>query len=58
VAPGADETLSPLLTCLPLALVGFHLTRLSGKKSYNFASEQARDEHYDTIHRVSVGEPA
>lgn len=58
VAAGADESLSPLLTCLPLALIGFHLTRLTGKKSYNFPSEQAKDEHYDTIHRVVIGEPA
>lgn len=58
LTPGASEHLSPLLTCLPLSLVGFHLARLSGKKSYNFPSEAARSEHYDTIHRVSIGEPA
>lgn len=58
VAHGAEEFLSPLLTCLPLALIGFHLTRLAGKKSYNFPSDEARDEHYDTIHRAAVGEPA
>jgi sugar/nucleoside kinase (ribokinase family)/fructoselysine-6-P-deglycase FrlB-like protein len=58
VAPGTDEPLSPLLTCLPLALIGFHLARLSGKKSYNFASPAAREEHYATIHRATVGEPA
>jgi sugar/nucleoside kinase (ribokinase family)/fructoselysine-6-P-deglycase FrlB-like protein len=58
IAPGADEALSPLLTCLPLAVIGFHLARLAGKKSYNFASDEARDEHYDTIHRATIGEPA
>jgi len=58
VADGAEEPLSPLLTCLPLALIGFHLARLTGKRSYNFPSDEARDEHYNTIHRATVGEPA
>jgi sugar/nucleoside kinase (ribokinase family)/fructoselysine-6-P-deglycase FrlB-like protein len=58
VAPGAEEPLSPLLTCLPLALIGYHLARLTGKKSYNFPSDDARDEHYDTIHRATFGDPA
>jgi sugar/nucleoside kinase (ribokinase family)/fructoselysine-6-P-deglycase FrlB-like protein len=58
VASGAEEALSPLLTCLPLALIGYHLARLAGKKSYNFPSDQARDEHYDTIHRATFGDPA
>ena len=39
-------------------MAGFHLARLAGKRSYNFASQAAKDEHYDTIHRVTVGEPA
>jgi hypothetical protein len=43
---------------LPLALVGFHLAQLAGKRSYNFPSDEVRTEHYDTIHRVNVGEPA
>jgi sugar/nucleoside kinase (ribokinase family)/fructoselysine-6-P-deglycase FrlB-like protein len=58
VAPGAEEPLSPLLTCLPLALIGYHLARLAGKKSYNFPSDEARDEHYETIHRATFGDPA
>jgi glucosamine--fructose-6-phosphate aminotransferase (isomerizing) len=58
VTPGAEEPLSPLLTCLPLALIGYHLARLTGKKSYNFPSSEARDEHYDTIHRATFGDPA
>ena len=58
LADGVPEELSPVTACLPLALVGFHLARLAGKRSYNFASEAAKDEHYDTIHRVTVGEPA
>jgi sugar/nucleoside kinase (ribokinase family)/fructoselysine-6-P-deglycase FrlB-like protein len=58
VAPGAEEALSPLLTCLPLALIGYHLARLAGKRSYNFPSDEARDEHYETIHRATLGDPA
>ena len=38
--------------------LGFHLARQTGKRSYNFPSPQARDEHYDTIHRATLGEPA
>lgn len=58
IAKGAPEELSPLLTCLPLALVGFHLAQLSGKQSYNFKNESIRVEHYETIHRATIGEPA
>jgi hypothetical protein len=57
-AAGVPEELSPVTACLPLALVGFHLARMAGKRSYNFPSDAARDEHYETIHRVTVGEPA
>jgi hypothetical protein len=52
------EELSPVTACLPLALSGFHLARLVGTRSYNFPSSAARDEHYETIHRVTIGEPA
>jgi hypothetical protein len=41
-----------------LALLGFHLAELGGKQSYNFPNDEARTEHYDTIHRATVGEPA
>ena len=58
LATGAPEELSPVLAALPLAQLGFHLARLAGKRSYNFPSEQARDEHYATIHRATLGEPA
>jgi sugar/nucleoside kinase (ribokinase family)/fructoselysine-6-P-deglycase FrlB-like protein len=58
LAAGAPEELSPVLAALPLAQLGFHLARLTGKRSYNFPSEQARDEHYATIHRATLGEPA
>ncbi|WP_424535322.1 PfkB family carbohydrate kinase [Sphaerisporangium viridialbum] len=58
LAPGVPEEFSPLLAALPLSLIGFHLAEVLGKKSYNFPSEAARTEHYDTIHRVVIGEPA
>jgi fructoselysine-6-P-deglycase FrlB-like protein/sugar/nucleoside kinase (ribokinase family) len=58
VAAGLPEELSPLLTALPLCLLGFQLARAAGKRGYNFASEAIAAEHYDTIHRVTIGEPA
>jgi glucosamine--fructose-6-phosphate aminotransferase (isomerizing) len=58
LAAGAPEELSPVLAALPLAQLGFHLARRRGKRSYNFPSPQARDEHYATIHRATPGEPA
>jgi sugar/nucleoside kinase (ribokinase family)/fructoselysine-6-P-deglycase FrlB-like protein len=58
LATGVTEELSPVTACLPLALIGFHLARLKGKRSYNFGSEAAKDEHYQTIHRATIGEPA
>jgi ribokinase len=58
LATGAPEELSPVLAALPLAQLGFHLARQAGKRSYNFPSEEARAEHYDTIHRATLGEPA
>jgi glucosamine 6-phosphate synthetase-like amidotransferase/phosphosugar isomerase protein len=58
LAAGAPEELSPVLAALPLAQLGFHLALRAGKRSYNFPSEQAKNEHYTTIHRATVGEPA
>ncbi len=58
LAPGVPEELSPVTAALPLALIGFHLAGLVGKRSYNFPSEEARTEHYDTIHRATLGDPA
>jgi sugar/nucleoside kinase (ribokinase family)/fructoselysine-6-P-deglycase FrlB-like protein len=52
------EELSPVLAALPLNHVALHLMRLNGKRSYNFPDDEARREHYDTIHRVTMGEPA
>ena len=58
IAPGAGEDLSPVLAAIPLSQIGLHLMRLSGKRSYNFPDDAAAREHYDTIHRVTIGEPA
>ncbi len=58
IAKSVREELSPLLTCLPLALIGFYLAELRGKKSYNFKNEETKIEHYETIHRATMGKPA
>ena len=58
VAAGIGEELSPVLASIPLSQIGLHLMRLSGKRSYNFPDDEARREHYDTIHRVTIGDPA
>lgn len=58
IAPGAGEELTPALTSIPLSQIGLHLMRLNGRRSYNFPDEAASREHYDTIHRATIGEPA
>ena len=55
---GVGEELTPVLAAIPLSQIGLHLMRLNGKRSYNFPDEAAAREHYDTIHRVTIGEPA
>jgi fructoselysine-6-P-deglycase FrlB-like protein/sugar/nucleoside kinase (ribokinase family) len=57
-APGLPEEFSPLLAALPLSLFAFYLTRASGQKRFEFPSPEAAQEHYETIHRVTEGEPA
>jgi glucosamine 6-phosphate synthetase-like amidotransferase/phosphosugar isomerase protein len=58
VAAGVDEAVSPLLTCLPLAKVGFFVSEILGTSSYGFPSAEHEREHYETIHRDTRGEPA
>jgi glucosamine--fructose-6-phosphate aminotransferase (isomerizing) len=58
VAPGLPEFASPLLTCLPLALVGFFVSDALGTSSYGFPSAEHEVEHYETIHRDTRGTPA
>jgi len=52
------EELTPVLAAIPLSQIALHLMRLNGKRSYNFPDEAAAREHYETIHRATIGEPA
>ncbi len=58
LAPGMPEEFSPLLAALPLSLFAYHLTQASGQERFEFPSPEVAQEHYETIHRVSEGEPA
>lgn len=58
LAAGLPEEFSPILAALPLSLLAYHLTKARGQVSFEFPSPQAAREHYDTIHRVTVAEPA
>jgi glucosamine--fructose-6-phosphate aminotransferase (isomerizing) len=58
LAPGIPEEFSPLLAAVPLSLLAFHLARLRGKRSYTLPGPKDRKEHYDTIHRLTRGQPA
>jgi fructoselysine-6-P-deglycase FrlB-like protein/sugar/nucleoside kinase (ribokinase family) len=58
LAPGLPEEFSPLLAALPLSQFAFHLTRASGHERFEFPSSEVAKEHYETIHRVTEGEPA
>lgn len=55
---GCSEEFAPAVCAVPLSLLGCFLAMAGGKKSYNFPSEQAEEEHYQTIHRVTRGVPA
>jgi glucosamine--fructose-6-phosphate aminotransferase (isomerizing) len=58
VAGGLDEAASGLLTMLPMARLGLAVSEILGTRSYGFVSEEHEREHYETIHRVAVVEPA
>lgn len=58
LATGLPEEFSPLLAALPLSLFAFYLTRASGQVQFEFPSPEVAQEHYETIHRVTQGEPA
>ncbi|HEV2029158.1 MAG TPA: PfkB family carbohydrate kinase, partial [Candidatus Dormibacteraeota bacterium] len=58
LAPGLPEEFSPVLAALPLSLLAYHLTQARGQESFEFPSREAAREHYETIHRATVGEPA
>lgn len=57
-AAGLDEALSPILSCLPLAQLAFHLARSLGTHSYGLDGGERERMHYDTIHRDTRAEPA
>ncbi|MGB8346348.1 MAG: PfkB family carbohydrate kinase [Ktedonobacteraceae bacterium] len=54
----SPEAFSPLLAALPLNLFAFYLSRASGQERFAFSNPEAAREHYETIHRVTRGEPA
>jgi len=58
IQAGLDEATSGLLTCLPLALIGFFVSAILGTRSYGFPTPEHEREHYQTIHRDTRGEPA
>jgi len=58
LAAGLQEEFSPLLTALPLSLFAFYLTQASNQERFEFPNLEAAREHYETIHRVTQGEPA
>ena len=58
IRPGLDEAASGLLTCLPLALIGFFVSEILGTRSYGFPTPEHEREHYETIHRDTRGVPA
>jgi fructoselysine-6-P-deglycase FrlB-like protein/sugar/nucleoside kinase (ribokinase family) len=58
LAKGLPEEFTPLLAALPLSQFAFHLTRASGQERFEFSSPEVAKEHYETIHRVTEGEPA
>ena len=53
-----DEAVSPLISCLPLALAAFYLSEARQTRSYGFRSGEHEREHYETIHRDARAEPA
>ena len=58
IATGLPESMSPLLTCLPLAQAAFFVAERLGTRSYGFPSAEHEREHYETIHRATRGVPA
>jgi fructoselysine-6-P-deglycase FrlB-like protein/sugar/nucleoside kinase (ribokinase family) len=57
LAAGLPEEFSPILAAPALSLLAYELTKARGQASFEFASPEAAQEHYETIHRATVGEP-
>lgn len=55
---GMAEEFAPLVSAVPLSLLGCLVAEAAGKRSYNFTSQEAEQEHYETIHRATRGVPA
>jgi ribokinase len=55
---GIAEEFSPVLAALPLSMIAFHLTRARGQQRFEFSSLENAREHYETIHRATMGDPA
>jgi glucosamine--fructose-6-phosphate aminotransferase (isomerizing) len=55
---GIAEEFSPVLAALPLSMIAFHLTRARGQQRFEFSSLEIAREHYETIHRATMGDPA
>lgn len=58
IAVGVPEEFTPLLAALPLSLLAYDITCARHQDHFEFASPEAAREHYDTIHRATMGEPA
>jgi fructoselysine-6-P-deglycase FrlB-like protein/sugar/nucleoside kinase (ribokinase family) len=58
LASGLPEEFSPLLAALPLSLLAYYIAKARGQASFQFPNPEAAREHYETIHRASVAEPA
>ena len=58
LAPGLPEEFSPLLAALPLSLLAYYIAKARGQGSFEFPNPEAASEHYETIHRATMAEPA
>jgi hypothetical protein len=58
LAPGLPEEFSPVLAALPLSLLAYYIAKARGQASFEFPTPEAAREHYETIHRVTMAEPA
>ncbi len=55
---GVPEEFSPVLAALPLSVLASHLTHARGQERFAFSGPAVAREHYETIHRATLGEPA
>ena len=47
-----------MLAALPLSLLAYYIAKARGQASFEFPTPEAAREHYETIHRVTMAEPA